>query len=137
MLPDPIRALVREEQARQQNGLVEGVDLDQYLEKLGTHAEILSDCADGRCRGFVAFYCNDMTTKQAFITLIVVDPRDRQQGVGRTLVNAVLELARGRGFTSCRLEVGRLNDVAESMYESLGFRLIESRGSRKLLEVAL
>jgi len=137
MLPDPIRALVREEQARQQNGLVDGVDLDQYLEKLGAHAEILSDCADGRCRGFVAFYCNDMTTRQAFITLIVVDPRDRQQGVGRTLVNAVLELARGRGFTSCRLEVSRLNDVAESMYESLGFRLIESRGSRNLLEVAL
>ena len=137
MLSEPIRSLVLEEQSRQGNRFIEGVDLDRYFAKLDAHAEILSDCTAGRCRAVVAFYCNDLSTRVAFITLVVVDPRDREHGVGRTLVHAALELARGRGFTSCRLEVARDNDAAQSMYRSLGFRLVQSNVAKDLLEVEL
>src|SRR5438552_529400 len=121
MLPESIRSLILAEQTRQENRFIEGIDLDSYLAKLEERAEILSNCVAGRCRGFVAFYCNDQATRQAFITLVLVDPRDRELGIGRALVSGVLELARARGFTSCRLEVTHRNDIAQAMYRSLGF----------------
>jgi ribosomal protein S18 acetylase RimI-like enzyme len=137
MLSDSITALIREEQARQDSSFIEDVDLDGYLAKLDAHAEIVSDSVAGRCRGFVAFYCNDLNTKQAFITLVLVDPRDRGQGLGRTLVTRALDVARNRGFISCRLEVSKRNQVAHSMYLSQGFRVVEERSHKYLLEIGL
>lgn len=137
MLPEPMRRLIRQEQARQDNHFIEGIDVESYLAKLEEHAEILTDCIADRCRGLIAFYCNDVATKRAFISLIVVAPGDRRLGVGRTLVTRVLALAKARGFTSCRLEVARHNNVAEAMYRSLGFQEIESDARRSVLEVSL
>ncbi len=137
MLPDAIRTLILEEQARQESRFIEGADLDDYLDRLGERAEIVSDWLAGRCRGFAAFYCNDDSTKQAFLTLILVDPRDRGLGIGRTLVTSVLEEATRRGFTSCRLEVAERNESAQALYRSLGFAVIETRGGKQLLELRL
>ena len=137
MLPESIRSLILEEQERQGEHFIEDVDLDEYLAKLAGIAEILSDSADGRCRGFVAFYCNDHATKQAFISLVLVDPRDRGLGIGQALVACVLDIAKRRGFTACRLEVAKRNEVAHAMYRSLGFRVVEDRARKDLLEIVL
>ena len=135
MLPGPIAVLIREEQARQENRFVEGVDIEAYLAKLADRAEILSDADGTRCRGFVAFYANDRATKQAYITLVLVDPRDRGLGIGRALVGCVLDMVKGRGFTSCRLEVARDNTAAHAMYRGLGFHVVAARAHKDLLEV--
>ena len=137
MLWDSITSLILEEHERQGRRLVEGVELDVYLAKLDEKAEFVSDSVSGRCRGFVAFYCNDHATKQAFITLVIVDPRDRGLGIGRALVACVLDVAKRRGFTSCRLEVAKRNEVAHAMYRSLGFRVVEDRSHKDLLEIGL
>ncbi len=137
MLPEAIRSLILDEHARDPQHFLEGVDVDAYLTKLAERAEVLCDWAGGRCRGVVAFYCNDEATRQAFITLVLVDPRDRRLGIGRALVMCVLDLARSRGFTACRLEVARHNDDARDMYAALGFRVVESRGRTEVLEIGL
>jgi [ribosomal protein S18]-alanine N-acetyltransferase len=137
MLPESIRSLILDEQVRLQNRFLEGVDLEAYLAKLGDRAEILSDSAGGRCRGFVAFYCNDASSRQSYITLVLVDPIDRGTGLGRSLVAGVLEIARRRGFSSCRLEVAKHNQAAHAMYRSIGFRVVEDRGGKDVLEIAL
>lgn len=137
MLSEPILSLIRDEHARQDGRLVEGVDLDAYLAKLGGEAEIVADCLADRCRGVAAFYCNDHATKQAFISLLLVHPRDRGIGIGRALVTSVLDVARRRGFTSCRLEVALDNAPAHAFYRSLGFHLVEERASTHLLEIGL
>jgi len=137
MLPDAIRTLIEDEQHRQGGHLVEGIDLDQYLKKLGECAELLSDSVAGRCRGFVAFYCNDESTRQAYITMVLVAPEYRRLGIASALVSCVLTLARRRGFTTCRLEVAESNVGAYSVYTALGFVLVERRGPRQLLEVRL
>jgi len=137
MLCDSIRSLILDEHARQGAGFIEGVDIELYLAKLGEKAEIVSHSISGRCRGFAAFYCNDMNTKRAYITLVLVDPRDRGLGLGKSLVASVLEMARHRGFTSCRLEVAKRNEAAYAMYLSLGFRVVESQDHKYLLEIAL
>ena len=136
-LPRSIRSLILDEQARLENHFIDGVDREGYLGKHGASAEILSDCAGERCRGVVAFYCNDTITRQAYITLVVVDPGHRGSGLGGALVGAVLDIARRRGFTSCRLEVAKRNDVARAMYASIGFKVVEDRADRDLLEITL
>jgi ribosomal protein S18 acetylase RimI-like enzyme len=136
-LNDDVRALILAEQQRQAGQFITGVDVESYLVKLEAHAEILSDSVPGRCRGFVAYYCNDQATRRAYITLVLVHPDDRGSGLGRTLVECVLNLARQRGFGSCRLEVGKDNRPARHLYAGLGFRAIEDRGDKELWEVAL
>ena len=137
MLPESIRSLILDEQARLENRFIEGVDLETYLAKLAAGAEILSDSIGERCRGFVAYYCNDESSRQAYITLVLVEPESRGEGLGRTLVAAVLEIARRRGFTTCRLEVARSNEAAHAMYTAMGFRRVADRGGKDLLEIAL
>ncbi|HWI17199.1 MAG TPA: GNAT family N-acetyltransferase [Vicinamibacterales bacterium] len=129
-------AMARAEQARDPQFLVTG-SFDAYLAKLSEKAECVADHQGDRCRGFVAFYCNDSRTLRAFITLVLVDPRDRGHGVGRALVGQVLDVARSRGFRSCALEVSSQNAAAKSMYQALGFMLKEARDGRELLEVLL
>ncbi len=136
MLPEPIQSLIRDEQARQGNRFIEG-DLEAYLTKLGDLAEIVSDSIEGRCRGFVAFYCNDQATKRVFITSVLVDPRDRGLGIGRALVACVMALSKRRGFTTCRLEVASSNEAAQALYLSMGFRAVGHRGHSDVLEIAL
>lgn len=137
MLTADIKTLIREEQARQSNRFVEGVDLDAYLRRLDERAEVVSDSEAGRCRGFVAFYCNNTTTRQAYITLVLVAPQDRATGLGRTLVTGVLDICRQRGFATCRLEVRSDNAAALAMYQSLGFTTVEERAGKRLLEITL
>ena len=137
MLSESIRVLIADEQQRQHGRFLDGVDMSAYLAKLDTRGEILSDSTEDRCRGFVAFYCNDEATRQAYITLVLIDPRDRGRGLGRALVGAVLDIARRRGYRTCRLEVTTENTAARDLYTSMGFTVVEKRAGRDLLEVAL
>lgn len=137
MVADNIKQLIREEQARQSGRFVEGIDLDTYLSRLDARAEIHADFEGARCRGFVAFYCNNTATRKAYITLVLVAPQDRATGLGRTLVTAVLDTCRSRGFTSCGLEVRSDNTAALAMYQSLGFTALAARDGRQLLDLAL
>lgn len=137
MLPDSIKTLILEEQARQAGRFIEGVELDAYLQKLGEHAELVSESEGGRCLGFVAFYCNNLETRRAFITLVVVAPQDRAVGLGRELVSRVLDICRDRGFSTCGLEVRSDNTTAIAMYAGLGFLAVGQRDGRQILERAL
>jgi ribosomal protein S18 acetylase RimI-like enzyme len=137
-LPAEVEVLIRAEQARRGDEFIDArVALDDFLAKLGERAELLVLQEGTRCRGVVAFYCNDTARRFAYVTLVVVDPQDRGQGIGEALVAGVLALARKRGFATCRLEVRNDNLAARALYSTLGFQLVEDRGDRALLEVAL
>ncbi|MFZ4649848.1 MAG: GNAT family N-acetyltransferase [Rubrivivax sp.] len=57
----------------------------------------------------------------------------RNQGIGRRLVEHVI--ARGRALSKpVRLRVLRVNVRARNLYESLGFRVIEERPERFIME---
>lgn len=137
MISDQIKSLILEEQPRQGGHFVRNVDMDTYLAKLGEKAEIVSDVIDGHCRGFVVFYCNDVNTRKAFITFVMVDPRDRGVGIGQALVDFVFSVARSKGFNSCQLEVSKSNQPAYNLFRSKGFQLVEDRGEIYLMEADL
>ena len=136
-LPAEIRSLIVAEQAKQNGHFIEGVDLDEYMAKLADKAELLTDSLGARVRGVVAYYCNDEAAGCAYISLVLVDPSARRQGLASVLVRCVMDIARRRGFASCRLEVGAENEAAYAAYRQLGFRYVEVRGHKHLLEATL
>lgn len=56
------------------------------------------------------------------ITAVAVDPRRRRRGLGRRVLEGLLEEGRQRGAERATLEVASGNDAARGLYRALGFR---------------
>jgi putative acetyltransferase len=76
-------------------------------------------CADGVGIGCVALRPIDAATAE--VKRMYVDPSWRGHGVGRALLETLIEGARARGYETLRL--GTLDDMtaAQGLYQSLGF----------------
>lgn len=129
--------LVKTEQAAQSGRFIQGVLVDEYLNKIKKSAEFLIHYINGGCAGFVAFYCNDPQAKQVFITLLLVAPDFRGRKVASALLGGVFSLARSRGFATCHLEVNSDNYAAIHLYEKFGFRSVMSEDSRSKMVCVL
>lgn len=85
-------------------------------------------CWVGRvARELVGYLCVWEVKPELHITNLAVHPGWRRQGVARTLLGAILEDARRRGFTLAVLEVRPTNEEALGLYARLGFRVIGRR----------
>jgi len=71
--------------------------------------------------GFIAFYANNATTREAYITSIVVSRKARHQGIGHALMDRCKNDARMCGMKDIRLEVNANNEKALRFYTSLGY----------------
>ncbi len=58
---------------------------------------------------------------ECYLAELYVVPARRGRGLGRTLMNAAIELARGRGAAWMDLGTSEDDVVARALYESLGF----------------
>ncbi len=65
---------------------------------------------------------------EGHVTNVAVHPDYRRLGIGRRLVETVLEDGRSKGLTAFTLEVRVSNEPAKKLYEGLGF---EPAGVRK------
>ena len=77
---------------------------------------------DGRIAGS---NCLDERDAIAGIGPITVDPKAQNRGVGRKLMDAVLERARERNFAGTRLVQAAFHNRSLSLYTSLGFDVRE------------
>jgi GNAT superfamily N-acetyltransferase len=77
---------------------------------------------DGHVVGLVGGYRPDPSGSDAELVSMWTSPAARRAGVGRALVNAVVEWAREVAATRLCLWVTRGNEPAQRMYESIGFR---------------
>lgn len=64
---------------------------------------------------------------EAHITLLVVHPDYRRQGLGQTLLWSLLQVARQRNLARATLEVRASNQAALHLYERFGFRVVGQR----------
>lgn len=71
--------------------------------------------------GIVGSFLDQNDRQMAHLVSMWTAPSHRQQGIGRLLVNAVLEWARRRGVVMLRLMVTSNNESAMRFYERLGF----------------
>jgi len=78
--------------------------------------------ADGRVTGNVGL---DERAVVASVGPVTVDPDAQNQGIGRQMLDAVLERARERGFAGVRLVQATFNNCSLALYASLGFEVRE------------
>jgi ribosomal-protein-alanine N-acetyltransferase len=75
----------------------------------------------------LAYAFFSMAVGEAHVLNICVDPAQQGQGIGRYLMQHLLELARSELCTVVLLEVRRSNSAARRLYESLGFNTLGIR----------
>jgi ribosomal protein S18 acetylase RimI-like enzyme len=79
---------------------------------------------DGEIAGAVSLWIRprlNWTTPEGWIPDLYVDPRFRQRGAARALLDACAEAARERGCHRLVLESGHHRAEAHQLYESYGF----------------
>ena len=67
------------------------------------------------------FAIMDFGDERAHLALLAVQPAHRRRGVGRALVDWLLESARTAGMASVHLELRASNEAARRFYRALGF----------------
>ena len=67
------------------------------------------------------FAIMDFGDERAHLVLLAVHPAHRRRGVGRALVDWLLESARTAGMASVHLELRASNEAAQRFYRALGF----------------
>jgi len=92
---------------------------------------------DFKILGYVAFYCNDISNKKAFISLIAVEPFYQNRRIGSILLQNCELTCRTKGMVSIGLEVKRDNRNAVRFYKHHGFSIIKSTDKIYFMEKEL
>ncbi len=92
---------------------------NSILESLDMEYRLFFVASDGECH--LGHGCITNICGEGEITNIAVDPRYRQKGIGRSIVEKLLAAGREAGDTAFTLEVRQNNSKAIALYESLGF----------------
>ena len=91
--------------------------------RLASYLVVRADGVDG----IIAYGGIWLMVDEAHITTFAVDPAWRRQGVGETLLLALLDLALARHAREATLEVRLSNLPARRLYEKYGFRPVGLR----------
>jgi ribosomal-protein-alanine N-acetyltransferase len=75
-------------------------------------------CDRGRIAGFAIMEFGD---ERAHLVLLAVRPSQRRMGIGRRLVEWLVESARTAGIASLHLELRAGNEAARGFYRAIGF----------------
>lgn len=73
---------------------------------------------DGQIVGYAGMW---LVINEAHVTNVAVSGSRRGEGIGRLLMETLMEIARENGMESMTLEVRVSNMVARHLYETLGF----------------
>jgi ribosomal-protein-alanine N-acetyltransferase len=76
---------------------------------------------------FLGIGCFWEILEEAHVTLLGIHPRYQRQGLGKLLLDAMLNKARSQGLERATLEVRASNQGAISLYEKFGFKLVGKR----------
>ena len=80
--------------------------------------------SDDNILGYVGYRKADT---EAQVTNLVVRKESQCQGVGRRLLEFLLDCARGESCTTCTLEVRKSNAHAQALYQKIGFEIQSTR----------
>jgi predicted N-acetyltransferase YhbS len=113
--------------ARQHNFPLDMPHLDiatGLIKGFGAHPSIFAVAAEGD-GGLLGVNFLDYRTPVGGVGPICVDPQTQQKGVGRKLMQAVIDHGKQRGLLSVRLVQDAFNTCSMSLYATLGFEAKE------------
>jgi [ribosomal protein S18]-alanine N-acetyltransferase len=89
-----------------------------------SHFMAVKSSADNTIVGFGCFWA---ILDEAHITLLGIHPDYRQRGLGKSLLFALLKLARSIEMARATLEVRATNQIAIDLYQRSGFKVAGTR----------
>ena len=96
-------------------------EIESYLSKIDSLSIFNKYYIENNLAGFVSFYCNNEESKEAFITLVLVDESYRGMSIAQKLIIEVIDIIKEQGFLKCNLEVKADNVNATKLYSKIGF----------------
>ena len=96
-------------------------EIEGYLSKIDSLSIFNKYYIENNLAGFVSFYCNNEESKEAFITLVLVDESYRGMSIAQKLIIKVIDIIKEQGFLKCNLEVKADNVNATKLYSKIGF----------------
>ncbi len=101
--------------------LSERTPLDVLAQKFLAHGIVYVAYDDERPVGLIAFYANDLNSKIGYLSVIGLLPTHRRKGIGRQLLDAMIQTSKLCGMTAITLMTDKINHSAVAMYERTGF----------------
>lgn len=95
----------------------------EMAKKFAQRAEFLVISIEKNIAGFIAFYMNDFSQKEAYISMLAVHEKYRRLGLGKFLLKRCITLVKDIGMVSIKLEVAIDNKTAITFYENNGFEI--------------
>ena len=103
--------------------LSERVDLPEFANKVLKNGRVIAVKNDGKIISASLFYCNDMETRSAFITMIGTLRPFRKSGVGADVIKACENYAKNAGMKYMRLETDIANNREIIFYLKNGYSI--------------
>lgn len=103
--------------------------------KFAAFSEFIAIKIDGFYVGYIAFYCNDIEKKQAYLSMIIIHKSFQHLGLGKLLMDYMLSFVRLQNFISVKLEVNIENDYAIRFYKKYGFKEVSTNSSSHYLQL--
>ena len=94
---------------------------DSLIEKYAKFAYVVAAQFNNELIGYAAFYCNDIVTKQAYLSMIVVKKEYQHIGAGNALMREIKRICCDNGFLTIKLEVDVNNYKAKNLYHKCGY----------------
>ena len=95
--------------------------IGKLSKKFHSNGHVIYATEDNLPLGFCAYYANDYTNYNAYLSMIIVVSAAQGMGIGKTLLKKVIDDCRIKGMRYIRLEVAKDNNLAICFYEKNGF----------------
>lgn len=79
--------------------------------------------------GYAAFYCNNISERKAYISMIAVKDQYGHYGIGTKLLNEVIKISKNSGMKFLCLESDKQNIKANAFYKKHSFFIVNDTGN--------
>jgi len=100
--------------------------IETYCDKLLEKAELVICIVDNKIAGLMAFYSNNIITREAFVSLLCVKQEYRKLGIGKEIMIHCISKIKLSGMKCIKLETNSDNYIAIKLYENLGFKNVNT-----------
>lgn len=114
-------------------------DIKKLSEKFAKYGNVIRISEEDKILGFCAFYANDDVNHCAFLSMIIVIPTAQGKGVGKMLLDDMIQRCREAGMCSISLEVADDNARAIKIYHKAGFvkgKKLSDTSSQYVLDIS-
>ncbi len=119
---------------KKSDGQLVGGNIFDYVDKIIEKATINEIIKENELIAFIAYYDDDIESKQAFLTMLAVKPEFQNRGYAGKLLKEAISNLEIKGFKYFGLEVLKNNKEAIEFYIKHGFYDEESRESKYFMK---